>query len=64
MPKMKSNRSLMKRIKVTGTGKVKYVHAYKGHHAPYKTPKQSRQLRRAGMLDRTDYKRIKFMITK
>ncbi len=64
MPKMKSNRSLMKRIKVTGTGKVKYIHAYKGHHAPYKTPKQSRQLRRAGMLDRTDYKRIKFMISK
>lgn len=64
MPKMKSNRSLMKRIKVTGTGKIKFVHAYKGHHAPYKTPKQSRQLRRAGMLDRTDYKRIKFMITK
>ncbi len=64
MPKMKSKRALMKRIKVTGTGKVKYVHAYKGHHAPYKTPKQSRQLRRAGMLDRTDYKRIKFMIVK
>ncbi len=64
MPKMKSNRSLMKRIKVTGTGKIKYVHAYKGHHAPYKTPKQSRQLRRSGMLDRTDYKRIRFMIAK
>ncbi len=64
MPKMKSNRSLMKRIKVTGTGKIKYVHAFKGHHAPYKTPKQSRQLRRSGMLDRTDYKRIKFLIVK
>ena len=64
MPKMKSNRALMKRIKVTGSGKVKFVHAYKGHHAPYKTPKQSRQLRRSGILDRTDYKRIKFMIVK
>ena len=64
MPKMKSNRSLMKRIKVTGTGKIKYVHAYKGHQAPYKTAKQSRQLRRSGMLDRTDYKRIRFMIVK
>ena len=64
MPKMKSNRSLMKRIKVTGTGKIKYVHAYKGHHAPYKTAKQSRLLRRSGMLDRTDYKRIRFMIVK
>ena len=52
MPKMKSNRSLMKRIKVTGNGKIKFIHAYKG------------QLRRSGMLDRTDYKRIKYMIVK
>ena len=64
MPKMKSNRSLMKRIKVTGTGKIKFIHAYKGHHAPYKTAKQDRQLRKASILDRTDYKRIKFMISK
>ena len=64
MPKMKSNRALMKRIKITGTGKVKYVHPFKGHHAPDKTPKQSRQLRGAGILGRTDYKRIKFMIVK
>ena len=61
MPKMKSNRSLMKRIKVTGNGKIKFIHAYK---APYKTPKQCRQLRRSGMMDRTDYKRIKYMIVK
>ena len=64
MPKMKSNRSLSKRVKVTGTGKIKYVHAYKCHHAPYKTAKQSRQLRRAGMIDKTDYKRIRFIIAK
>ncbi|MDY5440624.1 MAG: 50S ribosomal protein L35 [Candidatus Enteromonas sp.] len=64
MPKMKSNRSLSKRVKVTGTGKLKFVHAYKGHHAPYKTAKQSRQLRRAGMIDKTDYKRIRFFIAK
>ncbi|MDY2913570.1 MAG: 50S ribosomal protein L35 [Candidatus Enteromonas sp.] len=64
MPKMKSNRSISKRVKVTGTGKLKFVHAYKGHHAPYKTAKQSRQLRRAGMIDKTDYKRIRFFIAK
>ena len=64
MPKMKSSRSLSKRVKVTGTGKLKCVHAYKGHHAPYKTAKQSRQLRRAGMIDKTDYKRIRFMLVK
>ena len=43
MPKMKSNRSLMKRIKVTGNGKIKFIHAFKGHHAPYKTAKQCRR---------------------
>ena len=59
MPKMKTNRSLAKRVKVTGNGKLKY-----GHHAPYKTAKQCRQLRRAGMIDKTDYKRIRFMIVK
>ena len=64
MPKMKSSRSLSKRVKVTGTGKLKYVHAYKGHHAPYKTAKQSRRLRRAGMIDKTDYERIRFMLVK
>ena len=64
MPKLNSSRSLSKRVKVTGTGKLKYVHAYKGHHAPYKTAKQSRQLRRAGMIDKTDYKRIRFMLVK
>lgn len=64
MPKMKSNRSLMKRIKVTGNGKIKFIHAFKGHHAPYKTAKQCRQLRRSGMMDKTDYSRIKFIISK
>lgn len=64
MPKMKSNRSLSKRVKVTGNGKLKYVHAFKGHHAPYKSAKQSRQLRRAGLIDKTDYKRIRFFVAK
>ena len=64
MPKMKTNRSLAKRVKVTGTGKLIFGHAYKGHHAPYKTAKQTRQLRRSGMIDKTDYRRIKFMIVK
>ena len=64
MPKMKSSRSLSKRAKVPGTGKLTYLHPYTGHHAPYKTAKQSRQLRRAGMIDKTDYKRIRFMLVK
>ena len=64
MAKMKSKKALMKRIKITGNGKIKYVRPFKGHHAPYKTAKQSRQLRRAGMMDKTDVKRIRFILVK
>lgn len=61
---MKSKRALMKRIKVTGSGNLKIKHAYKGHLAPHKTHKQKRQLRKAGLIDKTDYKRIRFIISK
>ena len=44
MPKMKSKRALMKRIKLTGTGKVVRHHAYVSHLAPHKTTKQKRHL--------------------
>ena len=64
MPKMKSKRALMKRIKVTGSGNLKRKHAFKGHLAPNKTHKQKRQLRKAGLIDKTDYKRIRFIISK
>ena len=62
MPKMKSKRALMKRVKVTGSGQVKFKHAYKGHLAANKTHKQKRQLRTPGLVDRTDYKRIKLLL--
>lgn len=62
MPKMKSNRGLAKRVKVTGTGKLKRKHAYTGHLAKNKTHKQKVQLRKAGMVDKTDYVRLKDML--
>ncbi|HKM11007.1 MAG: 50S ribosomal protein L35 [Bacilli bacterium] len=64
MPKMKSNRALMKRIKVTGSGKVQRHHAYTSHLAPHKSTKQKRHLRKAGLIHSTDLKRIKYMISK
>ena len=39
MPKMKSKRALMKRIRVTGSGKIKRDCAYRRHLAPNKTSK-------------------------
>jgi large subunit ribosomal protein L35 len=64
MPKMKSSRTLMKRIKVTGTGKIKRKHAYMGHFAPNKTHKEKKHLAKAGLVDKTDMSRIRDMISK
>lgn len=62
MPKMKTSKTLMKRIKITGTGKIKRKHAYMGHLAPNKTRKQRKQLAGAAYVDRTDMPRITDMI--
>lgn len=64
MPKMKSKRALMKRVKVTGSGELKFDHAYRRHLAPNKTHKQKRHLRKAGLIDKTDFKRIRFLVSK
>ncbi|HKM10276.1 MAG: 50S ribosomal protein L35 [Bacilli bacterium] len=64
MPKMKSKRGLMKRIKITGTGKIIRGQAYCSHLAPHKTTKQKRHLMKSAQVHKTDYKRIKFLIIK
>ncbi len=62
MPKMKSSRTLAKRIKVTASGKIKVHHAYKGHLAPKKTHKEKKHLGKAYYLDKTDVGRVEQMI--
>lgn len=64
MPKMKSHRGLAKRVKKTGSGKLKRGRAYTSHLAPRKTTKQRRQLRKASLISKSDYKRIKTLIVK
>ena len=64
MPKIKSKRALMKRIKVTGSGKVIRHHAYVSHLAPHKTTKQHRHLMKSAELHKSDYKRVKYLIVK
>ena len=62
MPKMKSHRGLAKRVKVTGTGKLKRSHAYTSHRFHGKTKKQRRHLAKPALISSTDYKRIKEML--
>lgn len=62
MPKMKTKKALAKRVKKTGSGKVKRTRAYVSHLAPRKTTKQKRHLRKAKLVSAGDYKRIKLLL--
>lgn len=64
MPKMKSHRGLAKRVKRTGSGQLKRGRAYTSHRFHGKTTKQKRQLRKASLVSKSDYKRIKLMLHK
>ncbi len=62
MPKMKTKKTLAKRVKRTGTGKLKRGHAYVSHFAANKTHKQKVHLRKATLVHKTDMKRIKYLL--
>ena len=56
--KMKSHRGACKRMKLTGSGKVKRNKAYKSHILTKKSPKRKRGLRKATTLTSADTKRM------
>lgn len=62
MPKAKTHSGLKKRIKITGTGKIKRGHSYTGHLKTNKTHKQNKQLAKSGLVHESDEKRIKQLI--
>lgn len=62
MPKMKSNRGAAKTFRVTGTGKIKRTRAYKSHILTTKSRKRKRRLRKATLVSKADFKRVKIMI--
>jgi large subunit ribosomal protein L35 len=49
--KNKTNKSVKKRVKVTGTGKLKYGKVGRRHLNAHMTAKRKRQLRQAGVID-------------
>ena len=63
MPKLKSNRSAVKRFRQTGKGKFKHRRAYARHiMTTPKSPGQKRQLGGSGIVDKTDTKRVRAML--
>ena len=62
MPKMKTRRGAAKRFSLTATGKVKRSRAYASHILTKKTSKRKRNLRKSGLLHKTDMNGIKKLI--
>ena len=62
MPKMKSRRGAAKRIRKTGSGKLRRMRAFKSHILTKKSPKRKRRLRTATLASKADVRRVKRML--
>ena len=62
MPKMKTKKTFAKRVKVTGTGKLKRHHNFTSHFAAHKTHKQKVALRKTDVVSASDYRRDKELL--
>jgi large subunit ribosomal protein L35 len=63
MPKMKTHKGAKKRFKITGSGKVKRMRAFKSHILTKKSSKRKRHLRQSTtMTVRGEIKNIKRLL--
>ncbi len=62
MPKMKTHRGAAKRLKKTGTGKLKRLRAYKSHILTKKTQKRKRRLRKSTLISKGDKQRLEKLL--
>jgi large subunit ribosomal protein L35 len=62
MPKLKTKRGAVKRLKATGTGKLKRAKGWKSHLLEGKPSKRKRQLRRGTLIAPCDEKRIRRLV--
>ena len=58
MPKMKTNRGAAKRMRRTGSGKVKRMRAYKSHILTKKSKKRKRRLRKSTLVAKAEMKKV------
>ena len=62
MPKMKTKRGARKRLKRTGSGKLKRAGGWKQHKLEAKSPKRRRHLRKNRVIGPADAKRIAVLV--
>ena len=62
MPKQKSNKSVKKRFRVTGTGKIRRKHAFRDHLLEHKPTSRTRRLGRPAEVTGGDKRRVKKLL--
>ncbi len=62
MPKIKTHKGAAKRFKVTGSGKIVRVKAYKDHILTKKNAKRKRRLGRKQEVSASDKKKVKRLL--
>jgi large subunit ribosomal protein L35 len=62
MPKIKTSKSVAKRFKLTGTGKVKANKAFARHILTKKSPKRKRNFSKTSYLNKGDSATVKKLI--
>lgn len=62
MPKLKTRRSVAKRFRVTAKGKFRRGRAFRRHLLSGRSRKRKRQLRRKGLVQGVDEKRVKALL--
>ncbi len=62
MPKTKSHKGLLKRIRITGTGKIKFRKAFTGHMRSHKSGQTLMKLRGKSIAKRADLNRLSKML--
>lgn len=62
MPKMKSHSGAKKRFSATGSGKLSYRKAGRGHLLTHKSPSRLRKLRKSGYVDEVHMKDMKKLL--
>ena len=62
MPKNKPHKGLLKRIRITKTGKVKHKHASSSHMRSHKSPTKLRTLRQGKEVSNAEAKRLQKLL--
>lgn len=62
MPKMKTKRGAAKRVKRTGTGKLRRAGGWKQHKLEAKEPKRRRRLRKGKLIAKADVRAMSVLV--